>query len=332
MLGTTALRLAWSTGTPLVFTHHTMYEQYTHYVPGDSPAMYRFAIELSTACGNMCQRIIAPSESIRAILKTRGVTPPITVVPTGVETDRFAQGSGAGFRGVMGIPANALLVGHVGRLAPEKNLRFLGRAVIKFLATREEARFILVGEGPSSDELQEAFEGAGVADRVLWTGQLGGRFLVSAYRAMDVFAFASLSETQGMVLTEAMAAGVPVVAIDAPGVREVVESGRNGICLPEEDQVMFVGALREIADMPGGERERLSEGALATAREFSMKTTARQLIQVYEGLVGEVAGNSDDDQLSVWEQAGRFLAAEWKVLKGVAEAAGHAVTNPGSQE
>ncbi|HWR75953.1 MAG TPA: glycosyltransferase, partial [Thiobacillus sp.] len=84
LLGMTAVRIARHRGLPLVFTHHTLYEQYTHYVPGDSPALKRFAIELATRYANLADQVFAPSESIRDLLQQRGVVTPIAVVPTGV--------------------------------------------------------------------------------------------------------------------------------------------------------------------------------------------------------------------------------------------------------
>lgn len=124
LLGMTALRIARYRQLPLVFTHHTLYEQYTHYVPADSPAMKRFAIDLATRYANLCDHVFAPSESIRKLLLKRGVTRPVTVVPTGVCPEHFAQGDGAGVRERMGIPASAFVVGHLGRLAPERIWNF----------------------------------------------------------------------------------------------------------------------------------------------------------------------------------------------------------------
>src|SRR5690606_36914192 len=130
------------------------------------------------------------------------------------------------------IPPDSLIVGHVGRLAPEKNLSYLAEGVALFLQREAAARFLVVGDGPWRKELKDVFARHGVADRLLLAGKRTGRTLREAYRAMDVFAFASLSETQGMVLAEAMAAGVPVVALNASGVREMVRDGSNGFLLP----------------------------------------------------------------------------------------------------
>src|SRR6185503_2951637 len=105
-------------------------------------------------------------------------------------------------------------------------------AVALFLEREPAARFLVVGDGPGREKFAAVFEQKGVADRLILAGKRTGRVLREAYRAMDVFAFASMSETQGMVVAEAMAAGRPVVALNAPGVREVVQDEENGYLLP----------------------------------------------------------------------------------------------------
>ena len=126
-----------------------MYEHYTHYVPGDSEAMRRFAVQLSTNYANLSDAVFAPSEAVAAILHRRGVQVPVHVVPTGVRLEDFAGGSGKGFRAILAIPESAFLVGHVGRLAPEKNSAFLAGAVARFLEQMPSAYAVIVGGGPS---------------------------------------------------------------------------------------------------------------------------------------------------------------------------------------
>src|SRR6056297_394470 len=189
LLGSTAVRLARHRKLPLVFTHHTLYEQYTHYVPGDSPALKRFTIELATRYANLCDQVFAPSESIRDIIRERGVEKPIEVVPTGVQPERFARGDRTFFRAAHDIPDDAFVVGHLGRLAPEKNLEFLARAVLRFLADHRDAMFLVVGAGPSENAIRKLFSEAGLADRLRIAGVLEKQALANALHAMDVFAF-----------------------------------------------------------------------------------------------------------------------------------------------
>ncbi len=319
LLGASAVRIARHRDLPLVFTHHTLYEQYTHYVPGDSPALVRFTIELATRYANLCDQVFAPSESIRELIVSRGVKVPVEVVPTGVQPDRFARGDSAACRRRLGIPPDAFVVGHVGRLAPEKNLEFLSRACADFLADRPGARFLVVGAGPSESAIRKIFDAAGTGDRLHFAGVLDGRALVDALHAMDVFAFASKSETQGMVLTEAMAAGLPVVGLDASGVREVVKDRHNGRLLPEEDVGAFSGALAWVAGQGDAGRRRLAAGARKTAEAFSMPRCAEKALACYRHLVSEGRLGRDRDE-SGWDEVREAIRTEWELFKSMAYA------------
>ncbi len=320
LLGDTAVRVAAAANRPLVFTHHTMYERYTHYVPGNSARMARFVVRLATGYANLCDRVFAPSQSVAAILRQRGVLVPVDVVPTGVDVDRFARGDRRALRRQAGIADDAFVIGHVGRLAPEKNLGFLAGAVARVVRKYGHVHFVVVGAGPSEAEVRRRFERLGMTSRLHLLGTRGGQELVDAYHAMDVFAFASLSETQGMVLTEAMSAGVPVVAIDAPGVREVVEDGRNGRLLHRQSAREFAAALEEIAAASGRRRESLREESRKTALEFSMARSAEKALDRYSAVVAaEPRAKRLED--SAWESAARWLASEWDLLGNLVRSA-----------
>ena len=215
-------------------------------------------------------------------------------------------------------------MGHVGRPAPWKNIAFLAGAVAKMAAGRPGSRFLLVGEGPSRKEALEIFDRHGLSGRIHACGVLRGEALVSAYHAMNVFAFASLTETQGMVLTEAMAAGVPVVALDAPGAREVVRDGMNGRLVPRPEVEAFGEALRWVAERPAGERRLLAEGVAATAREYSMARSAEKQLALYATLTRGRHTPREIDA-SPWISARKLIAKEWEILRNIAHAAGGAV-------
>ncbi len=325
LLGDTALRISALRNVPLVFTHHSMYEKFTHYVPGDSPRLQRFVVELSTGYANLCNRVIVPSGSTKAILKERGVETPIEVIPTGIDIERFRPGDGRGFRAAMGIPGEDFVVGHIGRLAAEKNLGFLAEAVTAFLAADERTRFLIAGVGPMEKEIREHFERRGMTGRLHFAGILEGRGLADAYHAMDVFAFASRIETQGMVVAEAMAAGVPVVAVDGPGVREAVLDGRNGFLLPAESAAEFSDALSRIAALPDRDLRAMKEAARETAESYSIRPCAERALVFYESL-GAVDRRSRRTRGSLWASARRFSGKEWKLWRNRAHAAGAALS------
>lgn len=328
LIGDTALRIASKFNVPLVFTHHTLYEQNVHYVPGNEEALKRFVIELSTGYANLADHVFAPSESVMQILKDRGVTSAIDVIPTGIYTEQFARGSGKTFRQKLKIPADAFVAGHVGRLAPEKNLEFVTRAVARFLKQEPKAHFLIGGAGSSEESIKEIMTKEGVIDRLHLAGLLKGKDLVSAYHAMDVFVFASQSETQGLVVTEAMAAGIPVVAVDASGIREVVKDRVNGRLLLNENLEDFVSALVWFKKQPVSQIKKMRKACLETAQGFSMKVCVERALKIYVSLTtnkGFFQRKSDD---SLWSNAIRSIQTQWGLAKNLTQATG-ALMSPG---
>lgn len=340
LVGDTALRVASKYNVPLVFTHHTLYEENVHYVPGNQEALKRFVIELSTGYANLADRVFAPSESVKQMIESRGVHTPVEVVPTGIYVETFSRGAGpagggAGraFRKAHGIPADAFVVGHLGRLAPEKNLEFLARSVAGFLKKHPEAHFLVVGKGPSEETIPQILNEAGAGpadggagDRLHLPGVLKGKNLVHAYHAMDVFAFASQSETQGLVLTEAMAAGVPIVAVDAPGVREVVKDEVNGRLLARQNEKDFVQALEWIRRRSPSELKKIQQACRETANDFSMEKNVQKALGVYTSLAmvqGFVRSFSEDNP---WARTGRLIHAQWDLIKNLTRATGAMMT------
>ena len=320
LIGSTAVRAAGKYEIPLVFTHHTMYERYTHYVPADSPQMKKFAVELATGYANMCNRVIAPSESIAGVLKKRGVETPIESIPTGVYVDEFREGDGKSFRKKLGIPEQALVIGHLGRLAPEKNLPFLSRAVAGICEKKKDVHFLVIGEGSSKNDIREMFRKKNIENRLHLAGKLKGRELVDGYHAMDFFAFASTSETQGMVLTEAMAAGLPVIALDAPGAREVVKDDINGKLIMNEDRREFMQGLEWMASKLKSDGNEMSREAGKTSEEFSMRKCAGRCLQLYKDAIKE-GGKERGEAENIWEKAIEQFRTEWELFKTMADAA-----------
>lgn len=325
LVGDTAVRFAAQYGIPLVFTYHTMYELNTHYVPGDSELLRDFVIELAVGYCNLCDHVLAPSESIRELIIERGVRTPVTELPTGLYPEKYRTGDGRRIRRKAGVPEEAFLAGYAGRVAKEKNLVFLCDAVETFLKERENAHFLLVGDGDMMGPLKERFEKAGCGRRFHTTGVLKGRDLVDAYHAMDLMVFASRSETQGLVLAEAMAAGVPVVGLDAPGTREVVDHGKNGTLVREEDKDMFAGAIMDLMDAGDTVKERFAAEARRTAAFFSMGKSTRRLAGIYKELV-EKGRTEKARHKSDWARAMQKIKAQLKLTGNMARATGTALS------
>ncbi|HTL48586.1 MAG TPA: glycosyltransferase [Verrucomicrobiae bacterium] len=320
-MGDMAMRVAGQYNIPLVFTYHIMFEQYTDYFPLNSETGKNFVIELATGYANLCDHVIVPSESVREMLIERKVKTPVWVVPTGVDTKAFRKGDRAGMRRRLKIPKDAFTAGYTGRVSPEKNLEYLGRAVSLFLKRQKNARFLVVGKGSYSEPLEKLFRGQGVLDRVHFAGVLRGRKLVDAYHAMDAFAFASQSETQGMVVTEAMAAGLPVAALDGPGVREVVKNRANGRLLPAGARPeSFVKALEGLMREKD---ESMRAAALATAESFSMENCALKALHAYQSV--KTRRRFSKRIHRPWETVMNRIKTEWEMLANLGKAAGTAL-------
>jgi|GEM_PF-30178 len=325
-MGDIALRLSSKFRIPLVFTYHTMFEQHMHYLPVQNEGVKRFIIELFTGYANLVNQVIVPSESVRAILLERGVRTPMEVVPTGIDLQKFSQGEGKVIRRRLGIPLDAVVIGYVGRLAIEKNLEFLSRSVAAYLKKDPRAHFLVGGSGPLKETIKKIFDEQGVGKRLHLAGVLKGQNLLDSYHAMDVFAFASLSETQGIVLVEAMAAGAPVVAIDAPGVREVVKDGYNGRLIFEDNQNNFVEALGWCLSQPESEFQRMKENARAATKEFAADLCAEKMLKTYQEVrVKEYISPERKD--SAWDALGERLRNEWDMFKNMMQAGGAAIVD-----
>jgi 1,2-diacylglycerol 3-alpha-glucosyltransferase len=319
-LGGTALRLAGEMVVPLILTYHTMLENYTYVVPGDSTALKQFVVEYAVRYANLCDHVVVPSRSIAAILRDRGVGTPMTAIPTGIYVDRFSGGDGKAARRRFHIPESAFVVGYCGRVTQEKNLEFLSRVVADFLRRRTDAFFLVVGEGSLLAKIRRLFAAEGLASRFRAPGLQTGRALADGYRAMNVMAFASRSETQGLVLAEAMAAGVPVVGIDAPGVREIVKDEENGRLVREESREELISALEWVYELGEG-AARLSEGARSTASAFSVAEGVEKTIALYRRVVSAGRLAREDAERSFWKEMGRNLESEWKLFQAFAAAA-----------
>jgi len=321
LIGDTALRVAAEYNVPMVFTFHTLYEKYTHYVPVDSPSLQRFVIALSTGYCNLCDRVFAPSEGVADMLRERGVTAGIEVVPTGIRPADLSGGDRAGTRERLDIPAEAFVVGYTGRVASEKNMEFLAGAAGEFLEKNRNAYFLVVGDGPALNDVRKSLDRMGVEDRIRLPGTLKGGELAGAYAAIDVFAFSSETETQGLVITEAMAASLPVVALDATGVGEVVADGVNGCLVTKRDRAAFEAALEWIYSLDEDKMKTIKKNARETAEKFSIDSQVEKALSIYASLTGRGhrAGTIKVKD-SPWAKAALKIKTELDLLSNLTKA------------
>ncbi|HSO07018.1 MAG TPA: glycosyltransferase [Pelomicrobium sp.] len=269
-------------GIPRVETYHTFFEEYLyHYVPFlPKRWMKGAARRLSRHQCNDVDAVIVPSRAMADVLGAYGVTRPRHIVPTGIPLADFTGGDGAAFRARHGIGAERFMLLFVGRVAYEKNIDFLLRALKAALARSPQLTLVVAGEGPAERDLHDLARRLGVADQVRFVGYLDrGTTLLDCYRAADAFTFASRTETQGLVLLEAMALGVPVIGLAVMGTRDILEP-RRGCLVPEDDEDAFADAIAELAENPGL-RDTLAAEATLYAREWHADALAERLAALY---------------------------------------------------
>ena len=282
LLGRTALRLARRAGRPLVFTHHTLYDKYAHYVPLPQPLVARQAVALSTRFANAADLVIVPSAALAARLAAQGVRRPVEIVPTGVDPNRFYPDDRVVARRALGLPPDRPLLVYVGRLDREKNLSFLLDAFAVVAAHHPTVDLVLVGRGTQEEALRRRASRLGVGHRVRFTGGVPPSAVIGHYQAGDLFVFASTTETQGLAVLEAMATGLPVVAVRATGVEEAVVDGVTGLLVPEDLQVFAAATLGVLRD--GGLAAKLASGGREAALAFSAHALAERLSAIYAQL------------------------------------------------
>ncbi|MGB9885802.1 MAG: glycosyltransferase family 4 protein [Moorellales bacterium] len=285
LLGSLGAEAARRHGLPLVFTYHTLYDQYVHYVPFIPELSRRLVRQYTRRFCNRCDLVIAPTTQIAELLRRQGVRTPLAVVPTGIELDRFRQGDRNRLRQRYALPPEVKILLYVGRLGKEKNLRFLleSFARLRRLPDLPPLRLVLVGGGNAEEETKRLAAELGVADQTIFTGTLPPEEVVHCYAGADLFVFASVTETQGLVLAEAKAAGLPVVAVDAAGVRDMVHSGVDGyLTAPSLDE--FTSRVAELL-RDENRRATMARQAQVTVEEFAAERTAQRLAEHYRHLV-----------------------------------------------
>jgi 1,2-diacylglycerol 3-alpha-glucosyltransferase len=282
LLGPAARRLARRLGRPLVFTYHTRYEKYAHYVPLTRSLVETAALRLSTRFAARADAVVAPSLLVREQLSARGVTTPIAVVPTGVDLARFRPADRATARQALGLPAAAPLLLYVGRLDREKSVDRLLLAFERLGGTLGRAHLWLVGQGKESASLRRLAGGLSAGDRVHFAGVRPHEGLAAWYQAADLFLFASETETQGLVLAEAAACALPAVAVAAPGCDEVVRDGETGILTKADPAALAEAAIGLLLDAE--RRAAMGHRARQVAEEtFDVGLQITRTLDVYAG-------------------------------------------------
>lgn len=287
-VGMLAARLAHQHGVPLVSTYHTLYQHYAHYVfflP--DAAVQRLLRWWLPEYYNRCAHVIVPSEVARQNLLSYGVRTPITVIPTAVPLPSPSDISPEACRAARAqwdIPEDCPLLLYVGRLAQEKNVELVLEAFSDVWRGYPEARLLLVGGGPHLENLRRRASELPGADHIIFAGPMAHEELPPIFASADLFVFASTTETQGLVMAEARAAGTPCVVARGGGASETVTDGEDGLVVePQRD--VFAEAIRSL--LADRERlRRLKEGCRQNARRYTPEAMTDAVLRVYAQALG----------------------------------------------
>lgn len=277
------LKLARVLRVPCVETYHTFFEEYLyHYIPVLPRGLLRMgARRFSRHQGNALDGMVIPSQPMLDVLRQYGVTSETRVIPTGLEESSFRHGDRDGFRERYGIPQDRPMMLFVGRLAFEKNIHFLLEVLQLVRQTIPEVLFLIAGEGPARTSLEHAVEKGGLAGNVRFLGYLDRNTeLNDCYAAGDVFVFSSRTETQGLVLLEAMAQSTPVVSIAEMGTKDVLKEG-EGVLISREEAGEFASRVVSLLRNPDA-RDHLGKAGRRYALTWSSRMQAERLVAFYQ--------------------------------------------------
>lgn len=277
VLGRLGMRHARQQGIPVVFTYHTRYDQYAHYAPLLGVHLRSWVGRVARDFANRADVVIAPTGSIKELLQEEGVRSPIRVVPTGVDLDEFGHSDPGWAHKTLELSPGRPAIVSVGRLGAEKNLEFLIRVAGRL---DDRVTLLMVGDGPLRGQLEALVQKLGLSGRVKFSGQLDRPELGSVLKASRLLVFSSHTDTQGVVLLEALAAGIPVVAVDAPGARDMVTPGVNGFLTPP-DEASFAQAIKTLLD-DARLYDEFSRAARRQAESLSSRACAHLLVDVYQ--------------------------------------------------
>lgn len=280
-MGLLALRVANKYDLPHIHTYHTFYAEYRHYIPKFLRPSRKIAEAFSSYFCNKCRLVIAPSNQIKRELENYGLQTPVQSLPSGVDMERFNSGHSLDRdpRGILGIDDQEDLLLYVGRLGREKNIDFLLRSFKHLLSFKNKVRLVIAGGGPEKNKLEKKAANQ-LGDRVIFTGYIEDDLLSGLYRQADLFVFASKTETQGVVIMEAFASKTPVVCIGEMGVLDLVEDGKTGLLVDEDEEKFALACLRLLENRD--DLKLIGKKAKQKAYMMSSRRFARKLVKIYD--------------------------------------------------
>ncbi len=284
-LGLVARRTARALNIPHLATNHTLYTEYAHYLPLPTVGVTRrLLVRWMHGFYNSCDAVLAPSELTRRVLTdSYGVQTPIAVVPTAIPAPPYVLARPAETRSEFGLPPDARILLYVGRLAPEKNLDLLLRAFAAISAKTSDTYLVLAGSGKSRRSLEGLARALGIHRRTRFAGFLSRTKLDPLYQASDVFLFPSKTETQGLAVGEALAAGLPCVVVNAGGAPEAIREGTDGFLVDDHPDAMAARTRELLADPI--QLRRMADDAKRGAALREPEAVGGRVIRLYEELI-----------------------------------------------
>ncbi len=283
LLGTVASKWALKKDVPLVFTWHSLYDRYAHYISFVPEKLSgKWAMKNAAGFAMDCDEIIIPTASIAKIIKSAGVEHNrISVVSSGVDEKLFANPNGKKIREKYNIADDCVVLGTLSRLTEEKNIIFLTEIITEILQKNTNIIFVCAGEGDLMNEIKEIFKDKNVSKQVIFIGKVAREDVKHYLDANDIFVYASTSETQGTIVTENMYVGKPIVAVEENGVGDLIENGINGISVPEEKDI-FIKSVQDLIN-DRQLRKEIGKNAYKIAREkYTTTVCTENLIDVYQ--------------------------------------------------
>lgn len=266
---------------PIIITYHTLWNRYTHYILKGKVVSPKMIERATKIFGNSVDRIIAPTEGVERELRSYGVKKPISIVPSGIDIEKFARAKPGFLRKKIKVARDPIIL-FVGRLGREKSVDFLIRAFEKILRDAPRTHFAIVGEGSEKKRLIRLAVRLGVARNTHVVGEVKNEEMYKMYKDASAFVFSSNTETQGLVISEALASGVPVVAIDDPAYK-CIENGKNGYLVDRDENSFAQKTLAIIKDKRL--HSEMSKHAIEIAQKFSVKSTIDSLESIYFDLL-----------------------------------------------
>ncbi|HBE79341.1 MAG TPA: hypothetical protein DDW65_16440 [Firmicutes bacterium] len=284
VLGPVALRLSSSRNIPLVYTFHTQYDQYTHYVPLPSALVRSVSIRQVRRFSQAVNQVTTPAESARKILLGYGVTNPIQVIPNPTDLSKFINNDPGVVRQKYRIDHQKLLMS-IGRVAPEKNLDLLLESFRQMVVTAppNTLKLMIIGDGPDLGRLTQLAKNLGISDQVIFTGLVAPILIPQYLAGADLFVMTSTTEVKPLAQLEALASGIPIVAVTAAGANDTIIHGQNGLLVVKDPHV-FAKAVLDLLNDPERYRD-FQENARKTASGYAYGAIAGQYLELFERLI-----------------------------------------------